>query len=190
MSGLLLILSGPSGVGKDTLIDAWSALDPEIERVVACTTRAPREGEVHGVDYTFLSREQFEADAHDGKFLEWKEVHGNLYGTPAHSVEQLRAEGKTAILKIDVQGALSVMAIRPEAVSVFVLPPSEEELERRLRGRNSDSEQAVLRRLENALEELGYASRYDHRVVNDDLEIAVSALARIKEEACQKSSSV
>lgn len=176
MSGRLVILSGPSGVGKDTVIEAWRRRDPRVERVVACSTRAPRPGERDGVDYRFLSVEDFHQMAGSGSFLEHKLVHGNWYATPKESVDRLLAEGKIAVLKIDVQGALSVMEQRPDAVSVFVLPPSDEELERRIRSRGQDSEETVRLRLENARAEIAQADRYQFRIVNDDVERCVDRL--------------
>ena len=128
--GKLVILSGPSGVGKDTVIDAWKAADPRVERIVARTTRAPREYEVDGIDYVFLSTEKFLELADQGFFLEHKNVFDNYYGTPLGDMERVLNEGRIAVLKIDVQGALSVMPLRPDAITVFILPPSEEELER------------------------------------------------------------
>lgn len=187
--GLLLILSGPSGVGKDTLIDAWKAVDPTVTRVVACTTRDPRPGETHGDDYHFLTPEEFQTRIAQNRFLEYKEVHGRYYGTPLDQVENLLDQGQTAILKIDVQGALEVMEKRPDAVSVFILPPSMGELERRLRARQSETPEQIERRLQTAIAELQEAPRYQHQIKNDDLDQAVKELVAIKENACQTSSS-
>lgn len=178
MNGRLVILSGPSGVGKDTVIAAWRAADPRVERVVACTTREPREGEVAGVDYTFLSRDEFLARAEQGAFLEFKEVFGNLYGTPLSEVARITGEGRIAVLKIDVQGALAVMEKRPDAVSVFLLPPSQEELERRIRGRATDSEETIRKRLAGAEREMAEAHKYQHRIVNGDLNVCVAELMK------------
>lgn len=176
MSGRLVILSGPSGVGKDTAIERWRERNPLVQRVVAYTTREPRPGEVDGVDYHFVSAERFRSLAEAGAFLEWKEVHGNSYGTPLHDMEAMLAAGKIAILKIDVQGAMAALAKRPDAVTVFLLPPSMEELEERIRGRAQDSEKAIERRLANARGELAMAHRYQHRIVNDELEECVDRL--------------
>ena len=177
--GNLVILSGPSGVGKDTVINAWHALDPRVERVVAYTTRAPREGETAGVDYHFVSLQEFLRLAESGAFLEFKEVHGNHYATPLHDMEKMLEDGKLAVLKIDVQGALTAMELRPDAVSVFLMPPSSEELERRIRARNLDASDVILRRLINAREEMELAHHYQHRIVNDDVATVVSELRRI-----------
>ena len=175
-AGRLLILSGPSGVGKDTLIDAWKAKNARVERVVAYTTRQPRMGERDGLDYHFVPTSKFIEMAERGAFLEHKEVHGNYYATPLADMEAMLAEGKIAILKIDVQGALTVMELRPDALSVFVLPPSIEELEERIRGRGADDEPTIRKRLANALDEISLAGRYRTQIVNDDLEAAVSKL--------------
>ncbi len=169
MNGKLVILSGPSGVGKDTVIDAWQRADPRVERVVAYTTRAPRPGEVDGLDYHFRTVEQFLEMAAAGDFLEYKEVHGNWYATPLKDLDRMLAEGKIAILKIDVQGAEEVFGLRPDAVSIFLLPPSIEELERRIRGRGTESEEKVALRLENAQREIEASAGYRHRLVNSDL---------------------
>ena len=179
MSGRLVILSGPSGVGKDALIEAWRAQNPKVARVVAYTTRPPREGERDGIDYHFVSVDAFVMKAEQGDFLEWKIVHGNYYATPLAEMNGMLADGKIAILKIDVHGAIAAMDRRPDALTVFILPPSWEELERRIRDRALDSESAIEERLKNAREELSLADRYRHRIVNKDLEQAVGDLQRI-----------
>ncbi len=181
--GRLVILSGPSGVGKDTLIDAWKALDPRVVRVIAYTTRDPRPGERNGIDYHFVSEEDFLRRIEADEFLEHKQVHGKRYATPLRDMEELLAADKIAVLKIDVQGALSVMALRPDAITVFIEPPSVEELERRIRGRAADSAEGIETRLENARAELALAGRYQHRIVNHDVGRAVDELVRITEEA-------
>jgi guanylate kinase len=174
-----VILSGPSGVGKDTVIDAWRAVDTRVHRVVAYATRAPRTGETDGIDYHFVTVEEFHRKAAAGDFLEYKEVHGNWYATPLRDMEQMLEDGKIAILKIDVQGALSAMELRPDAITVFILPPSVEELERRIRGRGTDAPEAIEKRLQNARDELSVAPRYQHQVVNLDVEKTVEELARV-----------
>lgn len=175
-SGTLVILSGPSGVGKDTVIDAWREVDRRVRRVVAYTTRAPRPGEVDTVDYHFVTPERFHELAADGHFLEYKEVHGNFYATPLRDMEAMLADGLIAILKIDVQGALSAMELRPDAETVFILPPSEEELERRIRSRGTDADAVIVKRLQNARDELAQSHRYRHRIVNESVDGVVSAL--------------
>ena len=169
MSGKLVILSGPSGVGKDTVLAQWHKVNPQVARVVACTTRQPRAGEVDGEDYHFLSVQEFLFKIEAGDFLEHKEVHGNYYGTPQSAMQGLLDVGKVAVLKIDVQGALTVMNRRPDAISIFLQPPNEAELERRIRERGLDSEEVIRVRLQNALEEMSFADRYDYRIVNDNL---------------------
>ncbi len=179
MSGKLVILSGPSGVGKDTIIDAWREVNPKVERVVAYTTRTPRQGEVSGVDYNFLSLAEFQTKAENGDFLEFKEVHGNWYATPLTDMESLLSAGKVAILKIDVQGALHAMSLRKDAISVFILPPSMDELENRIRGRGLDDPEVIEKRLVNAQDEVALAPKYQHRIVNLDVDMTVSMLDRI-----------
>ncbi|MBS1718683.1 MAG: guanylate kinase [Armatimonadetes bacterium] len=176
MIGRLVILSGPSGVGKDSVIDQWRACNPLVERVVAYTTRAPREGEVEGVDYHFVSLPQFMKIAEDGGFLEFKRVHDNLYGTPIAGVDAILGRGGIAVLKIDVEGAMDVMHARPDAASVFILPPSMEELERRIRGRNSDTDTVITQRLKNAEKEIEKAEFYQKVLINDDIDEVVEAL--------------
>jgi guanylate kinase len=177
--GKLIILSGPSGVGKDTVINAWRAVRPEVVRVVAYTTREPRLGEQPGIDYHFVSVEEFNRMATDGEFLEWKQVHTNFYATPLKDMQSLLDNGKVAILKIDVQGALAAMERRKDAISIFLLPPSWEELERRIRGRKTDDEETIRLRLENARHEMDCADQYHFRVVNDDVDRCVEEIDRI-----------
>lgn len=179
MKGLLVIFSGPSGVGKDTLLAAWTQRNPRVQRVVAYTTRAPRTGEVEGVDYHFVAVERFRELAAAGAFLEHKEVHGNWYATPLADLEAMLDRGLIAVLKIDVQGALDAMRIRPEAISIFIAPPSFDELERRIRSRGTEDEAALERRLENARFELSYQGAYAHVIVNDSIERAVDELESI-----------
>jgi len=162
---LLVILSGPSGVGKDTVIEEWRKLNSLVERVVAYTTRSPRVGEIPGQDYHFVAQAKFHHLAKEGAFLESKEVHGNYYATPLHDMEELLDAGKIAVLKIDVQGALDVMKLRQDAMSIFILPPTWEELERRITERGLDSPEVLERRLENAKYEIATAEKYDHQLV-------------------------
>jgi guanylate kinase len=176
MSGRLVILSGPSGVGKDTILDAWSRRNPKVQRVVAYTTRPIRPRERDGLDYKFVTLEQFRALIAGGAFLEFKEVFGNLYGTPLLDMEDMLAEGKVAVLKIDVQGALTAMKLKPVAVTVFVMPPSLEELERRIRMRATDPPEVIERRLRTAADEMVLASEYQHVLVNRDVAELVEQL--------------
>ena len=175
-SGRLVILSGPSGVGKDTVLEAWRKSNPRVQRVVAYTTRQPRNGEVDGTDYHFVSKARFDELVEDGAFLEHKLVHGNCYATPLADMEAMLMAGKIAVLKIDVQGAMEAMRLRPDAISVFLLPPTNQDLERRIRGRGTDSEEVIERRLSDARYELSLADRYTARVVNDDIERVVREL--------------
>lgn len=181
MTGRIVIVSGPSGVGKDTVIDAWSSADPRVERVVAVTTRPPREGEVDGSDYHFVDRAVFNQMVEDGAFLEHKVVHGEMYATPMSGVQSVLDRGNFAVLKIDVQGAAAVMDKVPEVVSFFILPPSIEELERRLRSRGSESEEKVAERLQNAIREIESSEIYHYRFVNDSVERCVGEIQEILE---------
>ena len=173
---MLIVLSGPSGVGKDTLLQRLEEVCPRIERCVTYTTRAPRPGEVPGVDYNFVGVEEFKRMIEEGKFLEYAQVHLDLYGTPLSSVAEIREDGRDAILKIDVQGGLTVKQKVPDAIMIFVAPPSTEELEHRLRARYTDSEAAVTKRLQDARVELTQIPKYDYLVINDDIESAVDKL--------------
>lgn len=168
------MLSGPSGVGKSTVGDLVLGRAEGLVRSVSLTTRPPRRGDVDGRDYRFVPAERFTEMRDEGMLLEWAEVHGHLYGTEAAWVDGRLEEGSDVLLEIDVQGGMSVKERRPDAVLVFLLPPSREELERRLRGRATDREDDVVRRLENAVAELAAAPRYDYLVVNDDLERCVA----------------
>lgn len=175
--GVLFVYSGPSGVGKGTLKDRLLAeFGEEIGFSVSMTTREKRPGETEGRDYVFISRREFEARIANGEFLEYAEYAGNLYGTPRAFVERLLGDGLNVLLEIEVRGAIQVKQRMPESVSIFVLPPSFEELERRLRGRGTESEETILRRLETARGELDYAGHYDHRIVNGDLDAAYAQL--------------
>ncbi|HVS48258.1 MAG TPA: guanylate kinase [Candidatus Dormibacteraeota bacterium] len=181
--GLLIVISGPSGVGKDTLIQRLLEFDPNLRYSVSCTTRAPRPGEVDGVNYTFLSREQFEKLIEERAFLEYATYDGNLYGTLTERVESARNAGHDVVLKIEVQGAELVRAKAPDGVFIFVVPPSTRELQRRQELRNSESSRDMASRRKIAEVEMTYASRYDHVVVNDDLERAAAEVLAIINEA-------
>ncbi|MFH1475466.1 MAG: guanylate kinase [Chloroflexota bacterium] len=174
---LLVVVSGPSGVGKDTIIEALRArsADPEYHYVVTCTTRSPRPGEVEGVSYHFLPRERFAALRDAGAFLEWAEVHGNWYATPRADVRRALAGGREVILKIDVQGAATVKSLVPDALLVFVVPPSLEALFRRLRARATETAEQLELRQRNAAIELARAGDYDHVVVNEDGQVERTA---------------
>ncbi len=174
-----MILSGPSGVGKDTVIDEWVKSNPEVKRVIAYTTREPRPSEQHGVDYHFVSVETFEKLRELGAFLEYKQVYGNFYATPFNDMESMIAEGKIAVLKIDVQGAIDAMKKRPDAMTIFIMPPSDEELERRITGRGTEAADVIQRRLQNARSEMLLSRHYQHKVINDTVESAVEQLQQL-----------
>ena len=176
--GVLFVFSGPSGMGKGTLkAKLFEEFADQIAYSVSATTRGPREGEVDGKDYFFISRQEFERRVKNNEFLEHAEFAGNCYGTPRAYVEKLLDSGMNVVLEIDVQGALQVMKSMPECVSVFILPPSFEELEHRLRGRGTETEEKVRERLETAKRELPYAPQYDYQIVNGgDIEAAYQSL--------------
>jgi guanylate kinase len=167
--GRLIILSGPSGVGKDTVVDELRGLDPALRYSVSYTTRSPRPGEVDGVSYSFIDEPTFRAMAAQGEFLEWAEVHGHLYGTAEACVKEALDRGEDILLKIDVQGAAWIRPRVGGAVFIFLLPPSEEELRRRLVARDTEDEQSQELRFRNAVAELADGAAYDHRVINDEV---------------------
>ena len=179
--GVLFVFSGPSGVGKGTLkAKLFEEFADRIAYSVSATTRGPREGEVDGKDYFFISRQEFEQRVKNNEFLEHAEFAGNCYGTPRAYVEKLLDSGMNVVLEIDVQGALQVMKSMPECVSVFILPPSFEELEHRLRGRGTETEEKIRERLETAKRELPYAPQYDYQIVNGgDIEAAYQSLREV-----------
>ncbi|MGB0561603.1 MAG: guanylate kinase [Spirulinaceae cyanobacterium] len=174
-TGQLVVLTGPSGVGKGTLVKALLQRHPErLCLSVSATTRSPRPGEVHGQHYWFLERAEFEAQIEQGLFLEWAEYAGNLYGTLSTTIEEEVKRGRTVILEIELVGARAVKAVLPEAKRIFILPPSLAELERRLRDRATDDEAAIAKRLERAQVELAAAPEFDVQIVNDDLDTALA----------------
>ena len=179
--GVLFVFSGPSGVGKGTLkAKLFEEFADRIAYSVSATTRGPREGEVDGKDYLFISRQEFERRVKNNEFLEHAEFAGNCYGTPRAYVEKLLDSGMNVVLEIDVQGALQVMKSMPDCFSVFILPPSFEELEHRLRGRGTETEEKVRERLETAKRELPYAPQYDYQIVNGgDIEAAYQSLREV-----------
>lgn len=174
-----LVLSAPSGAGKTTIARRLLEWRDDVGYSVSCTTRAPRPGERDGVDYHFLSPEGFDAAVARGDFAEWAEVHGRRYGTLTVEVERVLASGKHVMLDIDVQGARQVVQRFLDAVTIFVVPPSVESLVARLTGRKTESAEALALRLRNAREELAEAERYQHVVVNDNLDDAVAAVSAI-----------
>jgi guanylate kinase len=177
--GILFIVSAPSGTGKTTLVEKLVQNLPDLTMSKSYTSRSARAGEAEGVDYNFISRERFEAMIAQGEFLEWADVFGNLYGTAAIETDRCLSTGHDLVLVIDVQGARQVRRLRPSSVGMFVLPPSFDALERRLRGRSNDSESAIARRLEVARQEVCCFLDYDYVVINDRLDSAVERLKSI-----------
>lgn len=177
--GRLIVMSGPSGVGKDTLLAELEKVCPNIERCVTCTTRSPRPSETPGIDYNFIGLEEFRRMVDEGEFLEHAKVHLDHYGSPASSAARIQAMGKDAILKIDVQGGLAVKKKVPDALMIFVAPPSLAELERRLRDRYTDSEAAIEKRTADARREIEAIPEYDYLVVNEEIDKAVNLLCCI-----------
>jgi guanylate kinase len=175
----LIVLSGPSGVGKDTVLQRLRGLDPRLRYSVSYTTRAPRAGEADGVSYSFIDEPTFRAMAERGEFLEWAEVHGNLYGTSEARVKEALARGDDIVLKIDVQGAAWIRPRIAGAVFIFLMPPSEEELRRRLRERDTEDETSLELRVRNAVAEMQEGAAYDHQVVNEDVDRAAGEILDI-----------
>ena len=177
--GVLLVLSGPSGSGKGTLVKEYTDKHPDVFLSVSATTRKPREGEVHGVNYFFLTVDEFKKRIEEKGFLEHAQFCENYYGTPRESVEQKLNEGVDVILEIDVQGAMQVKENCPEAVLVFTLPPSYEILRERLIGRGTEAMDVVEKRLNEAHNEIKYADKYDFVIINDSIETAAEELGAI-----------
>jgi guanylate kinase len=184
--GLLIVISGPSGVGKDTVIKRLLELDPNLTYSVSCTTRAPRAGEVDGVNYRFVSRQEFERLIDAGAFLEYATYDGNLYGTPIAQLDEVRAAGRDIVLKIDVQGAEQVRKRAPDALRIFLAPPSMDELLRRRTERHTESAEDQSSRQRIANLEMALASHFDHEVVNDDVERAAREILAIIQAARQR----
>jgi guanylate kinase len=181
--GLVVVISGPSGVGKGSVHAGLHGHLSDLETSVSVTTRQPRPGETDGVAYHFVDDREFDAMVVGGALLEWAEYAGNRYGTPRVPVEGIVRDGRIALLEVEVQGALQVRAARPDALLVFLVPPSLEELERRLRERGTEDEATVQARLEVARSEMGAQERFDHVVVNDDLARATEEVARLIDRA-------
>jgi len=172
-AGRLIVLTGPSGVGKGTLVRSLLQSHPELYLSVSVTTRSPRPGEINAKHYYFVSRQQFEQMIAQEQLLEWAQFAGNCYGTPRQQVEEKIQQGKSVLLEIELEGARQIRTSFPEAMRIFILPPSMLELEQRLRSRGQDSEEAIARRLRRAEEEINAAGEFDFKIVNDNFETAL-----------------
>ena len=179
MNKKLFIISGSSGVGKGTVIGGFLKRNPHFTLSISCTTRQKRPGEVDGVNYFFLSKDEFKECIDGDKFLEWAEFAGNFYGTKQKYIMQCLEEGKNLILEIDTQGAMQVKKKMPESVLIFIAPPSFEALEKRLRGRHTEDEATIQRRLDAVKKELERAESFDYQIINDDVENAIESLEYI-----------
>ncbi|MBD0268126.1 MAG: guanylate kinase [Cyanobacteria bacterium Co-bin8] len=177
--GRLIVFTGPSGVGKGTLLRALLQRHPELQLSVSATTRSPRPGEVHGQHYYFISRDEFRQMVDQGQLLEWAEFAGNFYGTPRQPVSNLIQAGHWVILEIELEGARQVRSSFPEALQLFVLPPSLSELEQRIRQRGQDAEDSIQKRLQRAQTEIEAATEFDIQIINDDFQAALSQLEQI-----------
>lgn len=186
--GLLIVVSGPSGVGKGTVLKSVFEKDSNLVYSVSCTTRSPRPGETNGLEYYFISKEEFENNINNGKMLEYACYCDNYYGTGAEYVEKLRSEGKDVVLEIEVQGALQVKEKCEDAVTIFIAPPSFSELEARLVGRGTESKDVIDSRIMRAREEISHISDYTYKVVNNTVDQACEdILAILKAERIKKS---
>ena len=179
MSGLLFIVAAPSGAGKTTLVRQLLASTTGIGLSISHTTRAPRPGEADGREYHFIDVDRFKAMVEAGDFLEWAEVHGNYYGTSKRWIEAERAAGRDVLLEIDWQGARQVRQIFPDAISLFILPPSMEILSQRLQGRGTDSPDVIARRLAAAREEMSHVGEFGYVIINDDLQTALADFSAV-----------
>jgi guanylate kinase len=186
-AGTLFVVAAPSGAGKSSLVNALLEREPTISLSISHTTRPPRVGELYGRHYYFVERDAFEKQVAEGIFLEHAEVHGNLYGTSGTTVQALLAQGRDVLLEIDWQGAQQIRRSKPDCVSVFILPPSRAELERRLRGRGSDSAAVIEQRLRNSREEIGHAHEFDFILINDVFDDALADLQSIVRAVRQRS---
>lgn len=182
----LFVISGSSGVGKGTVIQKLMKKNPDFKLSISYTTRKKREGEIEGVNYFYVDKENFKKSIENNEFLEWAEFSENFYGTKKKYVEKVLNQGQNLILEIETQGAMQVKQKMPEAVLIFILPPSYEDLENRLRGRNTESEEAIAKRLDFVQLEIKNSEKFDYKVVNDKVESAVSEIERIikSEQLC------
>jgi guanylate kinase len=182
-SGKVIVISGPSGVGKTSLYKkVLDALKDKLGFSISVTTRAQRADEKEGADYIFITIEEFKKRADRGEFAEWAEVHGKFYGTPKAEIERILESGRSVLLDLDVQGAMKIRESYPDAKLIYILPPSFEVLERRLYGRNTDDDETRHTRMQNAVAEMKYVSKYHLRIVNDDFDKALAHL----QEAVEK----
>ena len=186
--GLLIVMSGPSGVGKGTIRDIlFENKKLDLFFSVSMTTRKPRPGEVDGVDYYFVSKDEFLKNVKEGNLLEWTEYVGNFYGTPKNKVEEMRNDGKNVLLEIDVNGASNVLSKVDDAVSIFIAPPSMDELERRIRHRGTESEETIQNRIERARKELKFEKQYKYVVINNERDEAVDEIAELIKKQIKES---
>jgi guanylate kinase len=184
--GLLIVISGPSGAGKGTICKSFLERNKEVALSVSATTRDPRKGEVDGINYHFVSRDEFKNRIEEDDFLEYAEVYDNFYGTPRSNVEELLESGRDVILEIDIQGALKVKENASDGVFVFILPPSMSELRQRIINRGSETKESLMKRFKSAYQEINFLSKYNYAVVNDKVDIAVEKLeAIIAAEKCR-----
>ncbi len=179
LTGKLITIVGPSGVGKGSIVRSLQQRHPEIHLAVSATTRKPREGEIEGQDYYFLSQSEFEAAIANNEFLEWAKYAENYYGTLKTQVKQQIDNGKFVLLEIEVAGARQIAKTFPEALKIFILPPSLEELERRIRNRGKNSEESIARRLKIARTEIAAKNEFDVKIVNEDLESAIAEVEAV-----------
>lgn len=189
--GILLIVSGPSGAGKGTICQALLKQDHNLHYSISATTRLPRNGEVHGINYLFISQDEFKQMIQDDNLLEWAEVYGNFYGTPRQYVTDMLNEGKNVILEIDTQGAMQIKNKFPQGVFIYIIPPSLDELANRISKRGTDSPESIRNRLSCVRQELSYVHNYNYIVVNDVVTIAAEKIAAIMQaEKCHVSRNI
>ncbi len=177
--GLLIVISGPSGAGKGTICKRLLENNRELALSVSATTREPRNGEVDGVNYYFISKEEFKEKIQCDDFIEYAQVYDNYYGTPKSNVEEILESGRDVILEIDIQGALKVKENTEDGVFIFILPPSMQELKQRIIKRGSETQESLMKRFKSAYKEINFVSKYNYAVVNDEVELAVEKLESI-----------